>query len=205
MIEVFFFLLLNGQVDSTSDTTAASTYKLTDFRMPESGAMRFSINLDGSIDNNSYSDWYLPYDPWDDTILSKTKYQERNGSTGGSLYLKRDKEKFSYSITTDVNIFGRSSEESRLKAMLESDTLIGSLYRYSGGKIRVSGEMLYFPFGDIIFIGLESSLANGCLFTRNEKTFEVDSFFVSNQVLNRRSSAKKIWDCKKPSVGQGSR
>ncbi|NLI99145.1 hypothetical protein GX441_10865 [bacterium] len=62
---VFFLIaFLHSQIDSISDTISTDSvapYKLTDFRLPESGAMRFSVNLSGDMSGGRASDWGFGY------------------------------------------------------------------------------------------------------------------------------------------------
>ncbi len=190
MIGVIFVSFLYSQVDSLIDTnrvdtTTFATYKLTDFRMPESGAMKFVLNLNAGLNDNAGSFWRFPYYPDEDTFLVVIKNQGRDGSTGCNIFFERDKENFSYYVNSDLKVSALSSNESRLSDMTESDTLIKAKARFSGGDLGIYGKIQYYPAGDIFYIGLRSSLDNGCLFTRKENSFEVDTLLYAGVELER--------------------
>lgn len=172
-------------------TQIDTVYDLRDFRIPESGVTRLTLNLSGHMDEYVYSGWnYLDY-PWD-TFFNTSTRREQRGTTGGNYQLIREKERLSYSLGTALEFHGYSRESSSLEyTQFGYDTLYiryDTLYNLQmnnhsfSGALGPSASLLYYPFGDVICVGFNSSLSiGGSIGKSTELRKEVSHDFFSTE------------------------
>lgn len=168
MIGVIFVSFLYSQIDSLIDTNRVDTttfapYKLTDFRMPESGAMTFSVALDACMQGYSYSYSTIPYF---DSIYIRRGLQNSISAVEGDFLFYREKEKIVYSFKNKLSFNYQQTAFSQDEYWDDYFFPIASYIKKSGSFsvfMNPSGGVACYPFGDIFFLGFNSGVATSAV------------------------------------------
>ncbi|MBN2378268.1 hypothetical protein JXM67_00480 [candidate division WOR-3 bacterium] len=153
----------------------ADTYKLTDFRLPESGAMELWLGFDadfGGSENTS-----------GDETFRKESSASRDGSgdVNFSFFKRNERNDLSFYFTSSLEGGSESSENTTYRVspivyeidvdgytigdtvayQFDLESLSGSLGKNLSEELSVSEDWMYYPFKKIFFFGIGSNLSFG--------------------------------------------
>ncbi|MBD3286713.1 hypothetical protein GF359_08915 [candidate division WOR-3 bacterium] len=165
MLYAFLILSITSQVDTT--------YKLTDFRLPESGVMELWLGLNGGFGGGASSDG--------DDYFQKESYAYKGGSGDVNFYLERQNERHDFTFNITGNIDGSSSsnaESDYLVFPIEYEVDMGgytiidtvayrcelahlseSIDKDFSEDLFVTEDWMYYPFKRFFFFGIGSSIS----------------------------------------------